>query len=714
VSLRARNGVTVSPWARRLIQQWIEDEDANPASSAIELPIYRRENGLWAHQKHFVELAFRAHRGGGARYLLADQVGLGKTLQLGLAARLMALVGDKPILVLAPKPLLEQWQDEMWDLLEFPCARWTGRQWVDERGIAYPETGTEGLKACPRRLGIVSSGLVIYSPEAAAALASRDYECVIIDEAHRARRKNTGQSRFREKAIPNNLLTFLRDVSPRAKSVLLATATPVQLDAIEAFDLMEALALGADSVLGNAYSKWRTQPRDGLALVQGRENAPSELAERWEWMRNPLPFASEGRDYYLIREAIGCPVEPCALPEDLVKLGGPDRLRVERASEDFFGDHNPYIRHMVRRTREFLENTLDPETNEPYLRPVRVRLFGESASEAVDLPTYLQDAYDAAEEFCRLLGRRANLGSKLMETILLRRAGSSIEAGRLTAQKLLRSATDLVDDEDEEGTTKSAIYPLTQDEEGALLRFLSLLENAPDDPKARDVEQILRQGHGGSEPWLDRGCIVFSQYYDSIWWLAERLSARLPDERIGLYAGASRSGVMHGGRFLRAARSEIKEQVMRGEIRLLLGTDAASEGLNLQRLGTLINLDLPWNPTRLEQRKGRIQRIGQVRDEIFVYNMRYRGSVEDRVHELLSERLQQIRDLFGQLPDTLEDVWVEAALGDIEKAKQIIDEVPPQHPFDVRYNKVQAEDWESCSVVLDGEAQLEVLMKGWR
>jgi superfamily II DNA/RNA helicase len=48
------------------------------------------------------------------------------------------------------------------------------------------------------------------------------------------------------------------------------------------------------------------------------------------------------------------------------------------------------------------------------------------------------------------------------------------------------------------------------------------------------------------------------------------------------------------------------------EIRILVGTDAASEGLNLQRLGTLINLDLPWNPTRLEQRKGRIQRIGQV------------------------------------------------------------------------------------------------------
>lgn len=79
-------------------------------------------------------------------------------------------------------------------------------------------------------------------------------------------------------------------------------------------------------------------------------------------------------------------------------------------------------------------------------------------------------------------------------------------------------------------------------------------------------------------------------------------------------------------------------------------------GLNLQRLNTLINWDLPWNPTRLEQRKGRIQRIGQLSDTVLVYNLRYGGSVEDRVHQILSSRLQDIHTLFGQVPDVLEDV----------------------------------------------------------
>ena len=85
-----------------------------------------------------------------------------------------------------------------------------------------------------------------------------------------------------------------------------------------------------------------------------------------------------------------------------------------------------------------------------------------------------------------------------------------------------------------------------------------------------------------------------------------------------IYAGSGKSGIWQDGKFTAVGREDIKLQVRQGEIRLPLGTDAASKGLNLQRLGTLINLDLPWNPTRLEQRKGRIQGIGQLNDAVFV------------------------------------------------------------------------------------------------
>jgi hypothetical protein len=216
-----------------------------------------------------------------------------------------------------------------------------------------------------------------------------------------------------------------------------------------------------------------------------------------------------------------------------------------------------------------------------------------------------------------------------------------------------------------------------------------------------------------NKAWLNEGCIIFSQYFDSIWWLANQLSQDMPGEIIGIYAGGQRSGVLGEGVFSRKAREDLKQMVRRGELRLLLGTDAASEGLNLQRLCTLMNLDLPWNPTRLEQRKGRIQRIGQLRDRVLVYNMRYKDSVEDRVHQLLSDRLEGIFKLFGQLPDVLEDVWIDVALGQIEQAKMTIDAVPTQHPFEIKYHEMKKVPWESCAVVLDSAERKDHLLQGW-
>lgn len=217
-----------------------------------------------------------------------------------------------------------------------------------------------------------------------------------------------------------------------------------------------------------------------------------------------------------------------------------------------------------------------------------------------------------------------------------------------------------------------------------------------------------------TDNWLARGCMIFSQYFDTAWWLAEAVSKDyLKDEPIGLYAGGANSGILLNGQFKACARDDIKAKVKRGEIRLLVGTDAASEGLNLQRLGTLINLDLPWNPTRLEQRKGRIQRIGQIRDEVYVCNLRYRGSVEDRVHQLLSSRLEFIYDMFGQIPDVLEAVWIDVAQGQIDEARRLIDGLQETHPFDGRYAKVENIDWESCAKVLSEDEKRKVLTSGW-
>ena len=706
------------------IADWREKPE--PAAAVVEAPVYRREYGLWAHQKYFVKLAFDAHRGPhGARFVLADMVGLGKTIQLALAAQLMALVGSKPILVLAPKPLLFQWQAEMRDLLDMPSAVWTGRQWVDENGIEHPASGHEGVLRCPRRVGIVSTGLITNGKEVPDLLQRLEYECIIVDEAHRARRRNLGEGRENETPDPNNLLAFLHAVAPKTKSLLLATATPVQLYPVEAWDLLNVLAhrngrqQDNDNVLGNPWSHWRQRPSEAIGVVLGSHDLPRDDRDLWSWVRNPLPPAHEYRDFDTLRRALNMrPADAVADGDDWDRLRPPDQHKVRRMSDRFGQHHNPFIRHIVRRTRSYLEKTIDPETGEPYLEPIEVVLYGESDDEAVELPLYLEDAYREAEDFCRVLGQRMK-ASGFLRTLLLRRVGSTIHAGQQTAENMLGTGPpdpEGEEDDDSETRASSELYPLTPDEERHLRAFADHLEaNRERDPKFERVVDILLSGVERTGPWLERGCIVFSQYFDSIWWLARQLSEEtLPEERIGIYAGSGRSGIIEKGSFSRASRDDIKARVQRGDLRLLLGTDAASEGLNLQRLGSLINLDLPWNPTRLEQRKGRIQRIGQRHDRVLVYNMRYRGSVEDRVHELLSQRLENIHGLFGQIPDVLDDVWVEVARGDKEKAKQLIDAVPLKHPFEVRYHeKVDTVDWESCGEVLDDHERRKHLVSCW-
>ena len=713
------------------------------AAAAVETPVYRREQGLWPHQKYFARLALERHRLGGARLVLADQVGLGKTVQLAMAALLMALDDPDggPILVLAPKPLLQQWQDELMELLLLPSARWTGKAWVDENDLEYPSEGARSLGRCPRRIGLVSQGLVVRGlSEAVNQLLSRRYTCVIVDEAHRARRRNVPKvdadaDAVNERADPNKLMAFLRAIGPKTKSMLLATATPVQLHPVEAWDLLHILSHGNEGVLGGwtHTSAW-FRPSICLDIATGDAVVPTaDVREGWQYVRDPLPSRFEDPAFDRIRRSLDASDTRWQFtPESLDKLSPAiRRVQLQNGLLPEYGAHfNPLLRCIVRRTRAYLEATINPATGGYFLPKVTVKLFGEDSEGALILGSYLRDAYTEAEEFSRLLQQRVK-GAGFFKTLLLRRMGSSMEAGRRTVARLLGEEPDAPDDEDEDDAEEevsvqvgrppqgsSDFKNFTDTEIDSLRRCLSLLrQGGHNDPKLEALIGYLRGTHPGvSGSWLERGCILFSQYYDTVRWIGDEMARRaeFAGMDMGLYAGSNRSGLWRDGRFQRCERNVLKARVRAGELKLLLGTDAASEGLNLQRLGTLINIDLPWNPTRLEQRKGRIQRIGQARNEIWIANLRYRDSVEDRVHLVLADRLEAIHGLFGQIPDTLEDVWVKVALNDEAAANQLIDRsTATRNPFDAKYSKVEDADWETCASVLNGLSTKEMLSKGW-
>ena len=735
--------------SRRVIEPKEFQETVDPtqaaAAAAIETPVYRREQGLWPHQKYFSRLALERHRLGGARLVLADQVGLGKTIQLAMAALLMAIDDPDggPILVLAPKPLLQQWQGEMMELLHLPSARWTGRAWVDENDLEYPSEGIRSLGKCPRRIGLVSQGLVVRGMrEALDQLLGQQYTCVIVDEAHRARRRgiprvDAGHDELDVQGEPNKLMAFLRQIGPKTKSMLLATATPVQLHPIEAWDLLHILSHGNDGVLGGRTrsSPWY-QPSRCLEIATGQQIVPLDPFDGWQFVRDPLPARSEDPAFDKIRRNLDADDKRWQFrPEALDKLSPAiKRVQLENSVLPGYGDRfNPLLRCIVRRTRGYLEETINPATGGYFLPRVEVKLFGEDDTGALTLGGYLLEAYQEAEKFCQLLQKRIR-GAGFFKTLLLRRLGSSMEAGRRTVTKLLgqdleefgEEEDDFEDEAEDElqvrvnhaNHAESEFKNYTIDEVTSLNRCLALLKQGGNrDPKLEAlVGYLLGTRPDVERRWLDLGCILFSQYYDTVRWVGEEL-AKLPEFaglEIGLYAGSNRSGIWREGRFQRCERETLKARVRAGDLKLLLGTDAASEGLNLQRLGTLINIDLPWNPTRLEQRKGRIQRIGQIRSEVWIANLRYRESVEDRVHQVLADRLAAIHGLFGQIPDTLEDVWVQVALDNEDQARQLIDRTTAtRNPFDAKYSKVEDADWETCSSVLDPMTVGELLRNGW-
>ena len=734
--------------SRRVIEpadlKAIADPTLVAAAAAVETPVYRREQGLWPHQKYFARLALERHRLGGARLVLADQVGLGKTVQLAMAAMLMALDDPDggPILVLAPKPLLQQWQDELMELLLLPSARWNGRAWVDENDLEYPSDGAKSLGKCPRRIGLVSQGLVVRGlSEAVNQLLSRRYTCVIVDEAHRARRRkvpkvDASADEINERADPNKLMAFLREIGPKTKSMLLATATPVQLHPVEAWDLLHILSHGNESVLGGwtQTSPW-FQASLCLEIATGDGAVPTaDVREGWQFVRDPLPSKFEDPAFASIRRRLDAS-DTCRQfnPESLDNLSKAiQRVQLQNGLLPNYGENfNPLLRCIVRRTRAYLEATINPATGGYFLPKVTVKLFGEDDTGALVLGSYLRDAYQEAEAFSQLLQQRVR-GAGFFKTLLLRRMGSSMEAGRRTVAKLLGDEPDTPDDDEDEDDAEEEVPAqvgrppqgvsdfknFTDPEIKSLRRCLDLLKlGGNNDPKLDALIGYLRGAHPGvSRSWLDLGCILFSQYYDTVRWIGDEMAKRAEfiGMDIGLYAGSNRSGLWRNGKFQRCDRNVLKDRVRAGDLKLLLGTDAASEGLNLQRLGTLINIDLPWNPTRLEQRKGRIQRIGQARSEIWIANLRYRGSVEDRVHQVLADRLEAIHGLFGQIPDTLEDVWVQMALNDEQAANQLIDRTTAtRNPFDAKYSKVEDADWETCAAVLNGMSMKELLSRGW-
>lgn len=691
-----------------------------PAAALAEAPIYRGGEQLQPWQRSFVTI-FLEHREtyGKARLLLADEVGLGKTLSLGASALVSALLDDGPVLILCPATLTLQWQVELADKLGIPSAVWssTKKVWLDHRGHEIRTRGPEDIARCPMQIAIVSTGLIFHDSAERQHLLERKYGTVILDEAHRARRRGGLGKREKE---PNNLLDFMLKIAPRARHVLLGTATPIQTEVHELWDLLRILNAGAEFVLGReVFSRWADFER-ALPLVKGEEN-PTDEREAWEWVRNPLPPAGEHTLFAHLRLQLGIPDESFFGDRGFGSLGYIEQQALaETLAPGFFRDHNPIVRHTVLRRRRTLEDKgllervgveVHPNPDAPpgTYRGVSFAGLGLLTNHPFDV------AYQAAEDFTKALRQRWK-GAEFMKTLLLQRICSSFAAGRATAERMRRR--ELPEDEEPTRELEHALQDLTPEETECLDTIVEeLARPEARDPKLAAVKYFLTEHKSEGKTWLEHGCIIFSQYYDTVRALAAELARELTGEAIALYAGAGKSGIHRDGEFASVEREEIKAAVRNHEVRLVVATDAACEGLNLQTLGTMINVDLPWNPSRLEQRLGRIKRFGQRRQTVDMLNLVYHGTQDEKVYEALSRRMKDRYDIFGNLPDTIEDEWIE----NVEELEKMMDQYlhlrkAARDAFELRYKRQVDPDkdrWELCARVLARRDVVNKLSLPW-
>ena len=700
-------------------------EDARDAgklapAALAERPLTRAGQILRPWQKRFVHYCVEDQRAfGRARFLIADDVGLGKTLSMAAAALVLALQDGGPVLILAPATLTWQWQAELWDMLGVPAAVWSSqaKQWIDPEGYPRsPRGDASQVVRCPFRFGILSTGLIVNGDDNGerGMLRQRRFGVVVLDEAHKARVR---RARDGSRESANNLMEFMEGMAKESGSVLLGTATPIQLDPVELWDLIFMLHQGASHVLGQGATEWRRAA--SMDYVTGRRPWPTAPESRWALFKDPLPPAAEHRVFRDVRELNRLPEQTVQGPR-WAELSMTEQQDFELDFEEIASRHNPIIRRVIRRTRSMLEERglLPPIKVLTHPAPEDRLPAGLLEDEGLSMGLAFREAYEAAERFCQAYAA-TRPAAGFLKTILLRRIGSSPMAGLMTARGMLERADEAaveMNEVDDSEQLPKAVSPLTGDEASLLRTVVFNLEAVvtEPDPKVRAIIHYLRDRN-----WLETdGAILFSQYYTTAEWVAERLAEVFPGEPVALYAGGGKSFVTHDGRRRLVDRDKIKKAVQAGDIRLLAATDAACEGLNLQRLGAQFNVDLPWNPSKLEQRKGRVQRIGQARPSIHVVNLRYVGTVEDDVYQALSRRFGDIFSAIGQLPDGFEDEWVSAVLRDRDSVRLFPSRAETTlPPMQVRYARDISDDegldWEFTDRVISERHLAEFLRQPW-
>ena len=536
------------------------------------------------------------------RFLLADDPGAGKTIMTGLLMKELIARGDlQRCLVVCPGSLAEQWQDELYRRFHL------GFEILTNDKLAAARTGNWFLET---DLAIARLDKLARDAALQEKLQAPDcrWDLVVCDEAHKMSATFTGgEVRYTKRYHLGQLLGGL------TRHFLLLTATPHN-GKEEDFQLFMALLDG---------DRFEGRFRDGVHVADVSDLMRRMVKERL------LTFE-------------GTPLFPERVAHTI-----PYRLSDEEAY--LYNEVSNYVREEFNRA-EALENNQRAGAVGFALTLLQRRLA--SSPEAI---------------YQSLRRRRERLESRLRELELLRRGGQAIARIGLSRDIELDADEfeDLEDapaDEQEQAAeeildqaTAARTIAELKTEIGTLRHVEQLalrVRRSGTDAKWRQLAGLLGEilpSDGTAPATAQAGpaqkLVIFTEHRDTLAYLRGRIGTVLGREQAIV--------VIHGG-LGREERSKAQEAFRHDPgVQILLATDAAGEGINLQRAHLMVNYDLPWNPNRLEQRFGRIHRIGQT-EVCHLWNLVAEETREGDVYRRLLEKLEQAREaLGGQVFDVL-------------------------------------------------------------
>ncbi len=449
------------------------------------------------------------------RVLLCDEVGLGKTIEAGMLIKEYLLRGMvKNVLVLTPAPLVSQWQEEM----------------QAKFGIDF--TGTDDFEfmqnpdAFWKKRFIIASINTAKSSKNMSKVIEQFYDLVVVDEAHHLRNRTT--------------LTWKLANQIKKKFIFLLTATPVQNNLIELFNLITLLKPGqfkTEKLFRQEY------------VMKGNLKSPANKDQMRELLRDV----------------------------------------------------------MIRNTR----SAIDLKLPKRFASTLRLEPSETEREIYMGLNDYLR-AHDLKKPMMYLLLREAGSSPFALKNSLL-----NIEAPGLSSSAQGRN-----------GTFKS---------------ILDAIDSLDDICKGKALVDLVMKNP-------DEKKVIFTQYLKSMDYITDLL------RRHGIPYVTFR-----GDMTLRGKDAAIER--FRNEIPVLVSSESGGEGRNLQFCNTIINFDLPWNPMRIEQRIGRIHRIGQTRD-VFIFNLSVKETIEDYIIEILDNKINMFEMVIGE---------IEPILGHLEEERDFED-----------------------------------------